>query len=247
VIAVGVAGCLSFIAIICVAITRYRSSTRKIESSPFENAIVHGIPYSTKVDAATAQKPPLNAQERPPSLYQPPNVFPLPPSIVPPDRVISLDRREDPDISQGVRGVDERLTWPVDDLGQSPSDPPPQGQHTSKAHSPANHLASANPALRHIRRSSARRPLSQVEVHNEVVYTTRRGTDEEEAVSEEHAVGPPRWLGIGARVGRSSPMPQIQERVIPPTYFTHTDAGEVRVVELPPPYNELQWQSTHRT
>ena len=227
---------LSSIAIICVAITCYRSSTRKIEIPPFENAIVHTIPSSTKVDAATGQKPPLNAQERPLSLYQPPNISLLPPPI-PPVRVISLDQREDPDISQGVRRVDERLTGPVDDLGQSLSEPPLQGQHTSGAHSPTNHLASAN---------SARRPLSQVVVHNGVVYTTGRKTGGDEAVSEEHPVGSPRWLGIGGRVDRSSPVPQIQEGVIPTTYFTHADAGEVRVVELPPPYNELQLQSTQR-
>ena len=78
------------------------------------------------------------------------------------------------------------------------------------------------------------------------MYTTGRGTDGDEAGSEERAVEHEslRWLGIRARVDRNSPMPQIQEGVIPTTYLTHTDAGEVRVVELPPPYNELQLQST---
>lgn len=37
-----------------------------------------------------------------------------------------------------------------------------------------------------------------------------------------------------------------REHVIEPAYFAHTDAGEVRVVESPPSYNELPSQSTHQ-
>jgi len=168
----------------------------------------------------------------------------LSPPIVLPNRVISLDWREDLDISHGVREVDERLTGSVDDHDRSLSDSPIQGQHTAGARPPANQLASANPAPPSVRRNSARRPLSHVAVQNEGVYTTGRGTDGDEAGSEERAVESLRWLGIRARVDRNSPMPQIQEGVIPTTYLTHTDAGEVRGLELPPPYNELQLQST---
>ena len=109
-------------------------------------------------------------------------------------------------------------------------------------------LASADPAPPPVRRNSERRllSLSQVPVHHEGAYTTGRGTDGDEAVSEEHTVESPHWQGIGARLERSSAMHNIQEGVIPTTYFTHADAGEVRVVELPPPYNELQFQSTQR-
>jgi len=125
-------------------------------------------PHSTKVGAATAQKPPLNAQERPPSINQPPNVFLFPPPIVLPIRAALLDTREDSNTSHSSREVDERLTGSIDELGQSLSDPPLQKQH------------------------------------------------------------------------------RIQEGEMQTTYVTHTDAGAVRVVELPPPYDELQLQSTHQ-
>jgi len=81
--------------------------------------------------------------------------------------------------------------------------------------------------------------------HTDTTYDVRRDGDDGDEISEEHAFGPRRGLSMRARMDRAgniySPgVSRSRENEIGMEYVRHTDAGAVRVVELPPLYNDLR-------
>ena len=147
---------------------------------------------------------------------------------------------------QAARGptANEKQPEPVKPM--SLDERPPD--HTSGAHSYINSTTSLYPVPLP-RRSTARRAASLVPTSGVSVYPTVRESYEEEdddgqAVREAYAVEFRHRLSSRARMERGTGSGRSSERLIQTAYFTHTDAGHVRLVELPPSYNGLQVQPT---
>ena len=253
----GVIGGFGFLALVCAAIFIYRPVTRKIGIFPFENSGTHRVPPSDVICGPAAHKPPLDMQENLPSPKGSTNVFPLrpkPPPIVPSTRIASTDQREALDVAHGVLVVDGKQTEHIDVPAQSRSHPPPSEhnrepeQHASRAHSRTDPLASIDPGAPPDRQNSTRRQPSPVTIPGICVHTTQ-GEDEDrgggpQAVSQGVALDTRNGSSVRGGTYGDSARRWSQENVAPTAFFTHTDAGEVRLVELPPSYRDLQFQST---
>ena len=255
----GVVGGFGFLALVCAAIFIYRPVTRKIGISPFDNSDTHIAPPSDVTRATATHKPPLGMQE---SLLPPKesaNVFPLrpkPPPIVPSARIALPDQREVLNVAHGVLVVDGRQTEHVDVLAQSRSHAPPSEhnreheQHASSAHSRADPLASNDPGPPPDQRTSARRQPSPVTIPGIGVSTTQREDEDSgggsQAVSQEVALDTRNGSSFRGGMDGDSERRWNQENVATTAFFTHTDAGAIRLVELPPSYRDLQFQSTPR-
>jgi len=255
----GVVGGFSFLALVCAAIFIYRPVTRKFGISPFENSVTHRAPPSDVNRAPATHKPPLDMQENLPPPKESANVFPLrskPPPIVPSTRIALADQREVLNVAHGVLVVDGRQTEHVDVLTQPRSHPPPgehnrePEQHASSAHSRADPLVSIDPGPPPDRQNSTRRQPSPVTIPGSVVHTTQREDEDSgggpQTVSREVALDTRNGLRIRRGMDEDSTRRWSQENVVPIAFFTHTDAGEVRLVELPPSYHDLQFQSTRQ-
>jgi hypothetical protein len=150
-----------------------------------------------------------------------------------------------------------------DEHDQNPGREPER--HAWSAHPYANPLAAANPAPIPARRSSARSPSSPASPSGINVWggdddgdndsdNDNRGRggdgdgdhDGDQAVNEEYAFGSRRGLSIRARMDGAGTVygsrgnRSRQQNEIGTEYVRHTDAGVVRVVELPPLYNDLR-------
>ena len=92
--------------------------------------------------------------------------------------------------------------------------------------------------------NSARQSTSPVPIPSTSGHTT--GSDygdvdnRDQAVNDEYEVESRH--GLGLRMDGRSGRRRRRESMTQTTYFTHTDAGVVRVVELPPSYHDLQFQ-----
>ena len=129
---------------------------------------------------------------------------------------------------------------------------------SAQPHPYAHPLAAVNPAPLPSRPGSARGPSSPVRTTSPGISAragagtgAHSGADGDQPVSAEYAFGSLRGLSMRARVegaasalgsgsggNRSRSRENGNERGT--EYVRHTDAGAVRVVELPPLYNELQ-------
>ena len=186
---------------------------------------------SSTAFSVPSHKPPLTLQAR--------LEDPLPP----------LPRDPSPAVSpNGVPGADEKRTELGDVLARSRSQahahaprderawtPEPQ-PHPWRAHPFANPLAAASPRPP----PASSLPRTSISVLGDD-DDGEGGQDQDQAVSEEYAFGSRRGLSMRARMngvgGVYSPQ-QVNE--METQYIRHTDAGVVRVVELPPMYGELQ-------
>ena len=166
------------------------------------------------------------------------------------------DQLEDPSIAYGVPVADEKQTELGDVLTQSRLDPSRGEQHDRTpergpaphpwgAHPYANPLAAVNPPPPPVPRSAARGPSSLVPLPSTGMRGDGDDGEGDEAVSEEYAFGSRRGLSMRARMnGVGNVYSPIGDRTqvneIATEYIRHTDAGVVRVVELPSMYGELQ-------
>ena len=255
----GVIGGIVFIAIICTAIALYRSFTRKVKirniKDPFENTGAQAVPpgaiaYTT---SAIVRKPPLNTQgrrEHPPPPRQPPgkSAAPIEPlSIVSLTGVGLLESRQRPNIAHGAQGEPREAvihTHSDASTGQHHNGESEQLSSSMPAHNwslstlpapPARHNSSQGPPL----------PLTipSVDMHAAGIDDEN---DEGETVGEEYAFGARRGLSVRVRMEGISGRRRSRENVIGTAYLTHTDAGVVRVIELPPSYNDLRFQPAHQ-
>ena len=139
-----------------------------------------------------------------------------------------------------VPTVNGKHTWPAYTIRRARSGPPP-GERVREGASGVRPYTdspmSIYPVPAPARRSSARRPTSPVPAPS----TSPTGRDSYEDDEDDiHRLNTRGWMdGVaGSR--------QSRENLIRTAYFTHTDAGAVRLVELPPSYNGLQVRSMHR-
>ena len=74
------------------------------------------------------------------------------------------------------------------------------------------------------------------------------GSDDnrDQGVGEEYALDARCGLSVRVRKGGGSGRRRSRENVIGTAYLTHTDAGAVRVVELPPSYIDLRFLPAHQ-
>ena len=148
--------------------------------------------------------------------------------------VASPDRRKDPKVTHGVPLVYRWQISPADVLTQSRSDLPPDEQngepeqHVLNPFSDSSAITLVNPAPPLARRDSQRTLPS-------------RPDDGDQMINVEHPSGAHQWPNNLARTDGSPVRNGSRENVIGTEYLRHTDAGAVRVVELPPSYNELQF------
>jgi len=220
------------------------------------NSSTHTVPPSTLVFATPMHKPSLNMQgraENPQPPQQPPRSTVSPSPIVSSTDGALLHQWED---TNTAYGVDEKRTDLGDVLTQyrsglsrdehdRNSEREPERQAWT-AHPYANPLASVNPSPTPTRRSPAWSTSSPVPLPSISV----RGDDDDDgdgnqAVSEEYAFASRRGLSMRARMGGAggvygSRETRGRENEIGTEYVRHTDAGAVRVVELPPLYDNLR-------
>jgi len=153
--------------------------------------------------------------------------------------IVLPDRREGPNI------VDQRQTELAHDvLALVPSAPPPVDDNRE----PDQRKSSPSERTRRVNGRACIRAWRQRPPPPNIIPITDvhiSGRDDQ-VVSDESAVGSHLGPSIGIRIDGGSRRCRSRENVIETAYFTHTDAGAVRVVELPPSYNELPSQSTHR-
>ena len=143
-----------------------------------------------------------------------------------------------PTVNERQAEFDDVLAQPRLDPSRDGHDHEPE-RHTRNTHSYANPLPSVGPTPPPARRNSARRPSSPVAIPSVGVHTTKGNDDGDEAVGTEDTSLSRHGLSTGTR----NPS---QENVIGTEYSRHTDAGMVRVVELPSSYDDLRLQPAHQ-
>ena len=125
----------------------------------------------------------------------------------------------------------------------------PEG-HGWSSHPYANPLAAANPTPPPVQRSNPQSPSEPAPIPSISVW----GEDEDDgdgngngdqAVNEEYAFESRRGLSMRARMDGAGNVygsrgNRSRENEIETEYVRHTDAGAVRVVELPPLYTDLR-------
>ena len=188
---------------------------------------------SSTAFSVPSHKPPLTVQARAED--------PLPPLPRDPSPVVSPNGAEEPRGAYGVPGADEKRTELGDVLARSRSQAHAPRDERAWAHEPQPHPF-ANP----LAAVSPRPPPASSLLSTSISVLGddddgEGGQDQDQAVSEEYAFGSRRGLSMRARMngvgGGYSPQ-QVNE--METQYIRHTDAGVVRVVELPPMYGELQ-------
>lgn len=219
----GVLGGLGFIAIICAAIILCRPRRRKIEISAFDDsnppivpasAFAHATPMRKRqLDAPRGHRSPVNWPSGKPPLV------PSPPPTATSSGASSSNRLEDarPLPRSGAQARDEAQADSVDILVQPPPAQPP--------------IAPTPPARRPP--AGATRPRAG----------TREGDEGGEGTGEPASDARPAASNrarADGRAGRNRSRPNVAETET--EYFRHTGAGAVRVVELPPSYNEVQFR-----
>ena len=224
------------------------------------------VPPNT-ISATPMRKPPLNMQGR--TAYPPPPPQ-TSRSALSPSPIVSVtddalsDRWEDTSVAYGAPMVSEKRTELGDVLtlsrsgssrgvnDRSPGREREPERHAWSSHPYANPLAAANAAPSPVQRSNARSPSSPAPIPS----TSAWGEDEDDGdgngngngdqtVNEEYAFESRRGLSMRARMDRSGNVygsrgNRSRESEIETEYVRHTDAGLVRVVELPPLYNDLR-------
>ncbi len=225
------------------------------------------VPSNT-ISATPIRKPSLNMQGR--TAYPPQPQQTSRGAISPhsPSPIVSVtddalsDRWEDTSIVYGVPMVNEKRTELGDVLtlsrsgssrGVNDRNPGREPErHAWSSHPYANPLAAANTTPSPVQRSNARSPSSPAPVPSISVW----GDDEDDgngnghgngdqAVNEEYAFESRRGLSMRARMDGAGNVygsrgNRSRENEIGTEYVRHTDAGVVRVVELPPLYNDLR-------
>ena len=147
--------------------------------------------------------------------------------------VASPDERKDRRIAHGIPPVDRGQINSADVLAESRSDLPPgeqngePEQHVLSTVSDSTAITVVNPTPPLARHDSQRTPPAGPNDGGQIVNM--------EHTSEAH-----QSPNNQARTDGSSGSNGRRENVIGTEYLRHTDAGAVRVVELPPSYNELQ-------
>jgi len=228
-----------------------------------DNGTTHTAPPGI-ISATAMHKPPLNTQGR--TEYPPPPPRPSRSAVLPLSYSPLVSVADDASIAYAysVPMVDEKRTELADVLIQSHPDPArdeydrtpePDPEHERQpwsAHPYAHPLASVNPAPPPVRRGSARGPSSPgvgVGVWGDDDDSGDR--DGDQAVNEEYAFGSRRGLSMRARADGAAgnvyggsrgnrTRTRTRENELGTEYVRHTDAGAVRVVELPPLYNDLR-------
>ena len=210
-----------------------------------ENSSAHMISPGSIAYAIPMHKPSLSMQGR--TEYPPPPLSLESSPVVPLTDDALLERWEDPSMVYGVPTTDEKQTELGDVLSQLHPDPSPRNDHNREpeshpwsAHPYANPLASASPV------PSSPPPPPPPTASASVRETWGDDNDDgDRAVSEEYAFGSRRGLTMRARMDRAGNVygsvgDRSRDDEIGTEYVRHTDAGTVRVVELPPLYNDLQ-------
>ena len=186
--------------------------------SPFENASTQTIPHRGLVYAIPTHNPSLNTRAGGRAVYRPTG--------------------------------NEKYTRPTDTVLRPRSDPSPNERVQDNAPSYSDPLSSVYPVPPPAHRSSVGRRTGLVPTSSITAYPTERdsyeddGDDGGQAVREGHAFESRHRVDTRGRVDGGSGRRRSRENLIRTAYFTHTDAGEVRLVELPPSYTGLQFQSS---
>ena len=246
-IAGGIAGGVVLITIIFTAIALYRSFTRKVKTrkvkDPFEGTRAQAVlPGAIKYTTTTIlRKPPLNTQgrtEHPPPPRQPARKFAArrePSSIISLTCVGLLESREYPNIAHGAQAE------PREALAQSHLDVT-TGQHSEES----EQHSSSVPVYSWRLSTLLAPPTSPLSIPSVGMHATGSDDDGDHGVGEEYAFDARRGLSIRVRMDGGSGRRQSRENVIGTAYLTHTDAGAVRVVELPPSYIDLRFLPAHQ-
>jgi hypothetical protein len=235
-----------------------------------EDSTAHMLPPGAISYATSMHKPSLSVQGRteypPPPQQQSPGTthvqLELTPVVTSADDP-SSDLWQEPSLAFGVpTALDEKRTTELDDVliqSQSRNEhnrtrvparaPAQEEEHAWSAHPYANPLASVNPtpppppSLRSTGTSTGRGLSSPV--HNPGSNGDRDGDgDGDQAVSEEYAFGSRRGLSMQAKLDGAgsafSNRSRENEVEVETQYIRHTDAGVIKVVELPPLYHDVQ-------
>ena len=253
----GVVGGTVFIVIICTAIALYRSFTRKFKArnikDPFEHTGAQAVPPGAIAYTTTAivRKPPLDTQDRtehPPPPREPPGKSAArrePLSIISLTGVGLSESREYPNIAHGAQREPHEAVTQTHSGATTGQHNGELEQHSSSvpAYTWGPSTLPPPPARRNSRGPPLLLPIPSVGMR---AAGSDDENDEGETVGEEYTFGARRGLSVRVRMDGGTGRRRSRENVIGTAYLTHTDAGVVRVIELPPSYNDLQFQPAHQ-